>query len=476
LNIILSFICLILAVGCTRSNQYEEPVLVSLNIIDRNGLNETITTKERLDKFENVDFFGHQPYQKVLRAYSQDCLGNAQSFVTSYYPNGQIKQSIEAINSRAYGLYQEWYEDGTLKLKANIIGGIADLTPAAEKSWQFDGCAQAWDSDGKILTNISYEKGLLQGDSFYYHPNGKIWKLIPYNKNQVNGTTEYYRENGQLLQTITFCNNEREGTSLRFWSPEILASNECYCGGRLISGRYFDSCGKLVSEVNEGEGIRAGFGKFNINELQEFHGGYLSGEVQVFDDNGNLIRSYGMENGLKTGEEYDYQICAKEARKNNLNDSSEREAADGAVCDEAVVNTTAEGQNASDAPRSRSNRLSYSCTFPNSKGPQPKLLITWHNGKVQGYVKTWYDNGNIESQKEMNNNRRNGLSSAWYKDGSLMLIEEYDNDRLTKGEYYKKGEKIPISEIINGKGIATIYDGDGRYIRKINYTNGKPEK
>jgi antitoxin component YwqK of YwqJK toxin-antitoxin module len=422
LNIILSFICLILAVGCTRSNQYEEPVLVSLNIIDRNGLNETITTKERLDKFENVDFFGHQPYQKVLRAYSQDCLGNAQSFVTSYYPNGQIKQSIEAINSRAYGLYQEWYEDGTLKLKANIIGGIADLTPAAEKSWQFDGCAQAWDSDGKILTNISYEKGLLQGDSFYYHPNGKIWKLIPYNKNQVNGTTEYYRENGQLLQTITFCNNEREGTSLRFWSPEILASNECYCNGRLISGRYFDPCGKLVSEVNEGEGIRAGFGKFNINELQEFHGGYLSGEVQVFDDNGNLIRSYGMENGLKTGEEYDYQICA------------------------------------------------------NSKGPQPKLLITWHNGKVQGYVKTWYDNGNIESQKEMNNNRRNGLSSAWYKDGSLMLIEEYDNDRLTKGEYYKKGEKIPISEIINGKGIATIYDGDGRYIRKINYTNGKPEK
>jgi HAD superfamily hydrolase (TIGR01490 family) len=54
----------------------------------------------------------------------------------------------------------------------------------------------------------------------------------------------------------------------------------------------------------------------------------------------------------------------KEAWKNNLNGLSDREAADGVVCDEVVVNTTAEEQNASDAPRSRSNHLSYSCTLP----------------------------------------------------------------------------------------------------------------
>jgi 7,8-dihydro-6-hydroxymethylpterin-pyrophosphokinase len=55
----------------------------------------------------------------------------------------------------------------------------------------------------------------------------------------------------------------------------------------------------------------------------------------------------------------------KETCKNNLNDLSEQEAADGVVCDKVVVNnTTAEEQNGSDEPRSRSNRSNYSCMLP----------------------------------------------------------------------------------------------------------------
>ena len=133
------------------------------------------------------------------------------------------------------------------------------------------------------------------------------------------------------------------------------------------------------------------------------------------------MRVYHMENNLKNGEEYEYQI-----RKN-------------------------------------------------SREPKPKLLITWYKGKIQGYVKTWYDNGNIESQREMVNNKRNGLATAWYKDGSLMLIEEYDHDFLLKGEYYKKEDRTPVSEITDGNGIVTIYDGEGHFIRRINYYNGKPQ-
>jgi hypothetical protein len=71
-----------------------------------------------------------------------------------------------------------------------------------------------------------------------------------------------------------------------------------------------------------------------------------------------------------------FYFGSKEAYKNNLNDLSEQEAADGVVCNEVVVNTTAEEQNASDAPRSRSNRLSYSCTLP--KVGQKHLIKTMH--------------------------------------------------------------------------------------------------
>ena len=147
-------------------------VLTSINIIDRNGLNETITNKDRLEQYERTNFLCPQPYQKVLRVYKRDCQGNSISYVTTYYENGQPKQYLEAVNNRAFGLYQEWHENGILKLEATIIGGIADLTPCAEKSWQFDGCAQAWDENGNLQTEISYDKGQLEGESLYYHPNG----------------------------------------------------------------------------------------------------------------------------------------------------------------------------------------------------------------------------------------------------------------------------------------------------------------
>lgn len=420
MKLIFLFVALFLA-GCVRSNPEDKPILISINLIDRNGMNETITNKDRLEQYERINFLCPQPYNKVLRVYRRDCQDNSQTYITTYYENGHPKQYLEAVNNRAFGLYQEWYDNGQLKLEVNILGGIADLTPCAEKSWQFDSCAQAWDENGNILTEISYKNGQLEGDSIYYHPNGIVWKHIPFHQNQAHGTAEYYLDNGELLQTIAFCNGTLNGTALRFWTPEKIASDESYCNGRLMRGRYFDPCGNLVAEICEGEGYRASFGKERVQELQEFHEGVLRGEVRLFDENGQMIRSYRMENNLKHGEEYEYQ------------------------------------------------------TGPSNGEPKPKLLINWYQGNIQGYVKTWYDNGNIESQREMVNNRRNGMATAWYKDGSLMLIEEYDRDRLRKGEYYKKEDRIPVSEIVDGSGVVTLYDGDGRFIRRINYRNGKPE-
>jgi hypothetical protein len=55
-----------------------------------------------------------------------------------------------------------------------------------------------------------------------------------------------------------------------------------------------------------------------------------------------------------------------------------------------------------------------------------------------------------------------------------MLIEEYDNDQLVKGIYIKKGEKSPVSVIENGEGIATLYDSDGYFLKKIKYYKGIP--
>ena len=81
----------------------------------------------------------------------------------------------------------------------------------------------------------------------------------------------------------------------------------------------------------------------------------------------------------------------------------------------------------------------------------------------------------MESQREMSGNTRNGVSTAWYRDGQLMMIEEYESDKLKKGDYYRKGHKQPLSQVINGEGTVTLFDSEGNYLRKIPYVNGKPD-
>ena len=53
-----------------------------------------------------------------------------------------------------------------------------------------------------------------------------------------------------------------------------------------------------------------------------------------------------------------------------------------------------------------------------------------------------------------------------------MLLEEYENDILISGKYFKKNFSTPISTITMGTGIATLYDEDGLFIKKIKYEKG----
>ncbi len=420
-------LCLVLSLSTSakrsKSCKAKPLALTSVHIIDRNGFSESISNKERLNQFENVNFLSQQPYKKVLRLFARDSKANLRSVVTTYHENGNPKQLLEILNGRANGSYYEWHENGNMSVMARVIGGTPDVTPAAEKTWLFDGPSYAWDQEENCIAQVNYCQGVLQGMTTYFHPNGQIWKKFPYEKNLLEGNAEVYRCDGELLQQTAYCQGVKQGPSIRYWCAGNVASQELYCNGKLETGCYFDKEGTPVAEVKGGSGFRAIFGKEGIQELQEFNEGVLEGQVKVFNQNGRLKRIYHIRNGIKHGEEIEY----------------------------------------------------YERFFNSSAPLQPKLSFFWYEGKVQGIVKTWYPSGTLESQKEMANNSRNGVLTAWYKDGNLMLIEEYDQDKLQRGDYFKKEEKIPCSQVVDGNGTATLFDADGHFIQKITYLNGKPE-
>jgi antitoxin component YwqK of YwqJK toxin-antitoxin module len=392
--------------------------LASINIVDANGVSEIISNDERLKQYEKVDFLVPQPYKKVLRVYKRDAQGNIASCITTYHPNGELKQYLEIINGRAFGEYGIWYENGVRKVQARVIGGPADLYDNVERAWLFDGCCSAYSQEGVLEAEIPYAKGKREGIANYYHKNGAIWKQICLRSDRIEGEYIVYFDNGMLFEQAQFCNGKKEGPAMRFWGSGAKASEECFEDDRLIEGRYYSAHGELISEVIAGSGFKAIFGKECVIEFQEYRAGLQDGKVQLLDKKGNVTRSYGCKEGLKHGEEVEYDPLTR----------------------------------------------------------QPKLSINWVYGKIQGLTKSWYANGVQESQREMAANKKMGILTAWYQDGSLMLIENYDQDKLLKGEYYKHGDSVPISSVIAGDGIATLYDANGIFIRKVTYSNGKPEE
>ncbi len=391
--------------------------LVSISIMDRNGLSETISAKERLKNYENSNFLTAQPYQKVLRNFAKDKKGIALSIITSYYPTGQIRQFLECSNGRAHGRYIEWHPNGQKKLQSSILGGAADLDEKSQTTWAFHESSYCWNEDGKLIADMPYAQGLLEGVSRYFYATGELSKEIPYNKGSIDGNSLTYDETGELLESTHYKNGIKTGKSCGFWQGSKVQWDETWKDDLLQEGSYFNQDATLICSVENGNGKRCIFGEEGPIEIQEYVKGQPEGEVVIYDEAGTTTRILYVKNGEKHGPETYY--------------------------------------------------------WPNSSS-QPKLTIDWNNGQIHGTVKTWYEDGTPESSRDMSRNLKQGLLTAWYKDGKLMLIEEYEKDRLIRGDYLKKGSSKPITQVVDGKGIATFYDNDGTFRTRVTYLDGKP--
>jgi antitoxin component YwqK of YwqJK toxin-antitoxin module len=416
LVLLLSLLCSCLS----RTPSDQSGTILSMQIIDRNGFTETISNKERMATFQTTNFLTPQPFKKVLRVYGRNAAGQSSSKITSYHDNGELWHYLEAVDGRAHGMYQEWFSNGKQKIEATVVEGVADILDIAQTTWVFQGPCQVWDEQGALIATFNYEKGLLHAPARYFFKSGKLQKILPYNQGELQGTAQTFDEEGNLLEEIPYIRGEKHGEATLFWEPGQLLSRELYDHGRLQEASYFTSDGSQIAEVHEGHGKMAQFKEKSLSALFSITEGDIEGEVQFFHPNQTLYSSHKLKKGKKEGEEWEY--------------------------------------------------------YPSKKGEKliPKLCVHWSDDQIQGQVRTWYPDGQLESQREISSNKKQGSAFAWYKDGFLMLMEEYENDLLFKGSYYKKGEKKAVTKVESGNGIATLYNSDGIFLKKVSYEKGKP--
>ncbi len=413
------YITFALLTGCHHSSSMIDPIAV-IQIQDRNGLTETVSAPERLENYNKIDFLSPQPYKKILRVYKKD--GKNHSKITTYYPNGNVWQYLEAKELRAYGDYKEWFPNGQIKIEATVIGGTADVIPGSQSDWLFDGICHVWDEQGNLLAAMPYSKGSLEGISVYYYHSGQIEKELPFHKHVLEGVaTEYYPSN-RIKSKTAYNQGKKTGSSFGYFQNGQVSWEESYRDDLILQGSYYTPRGELIAEVTNGSGFQAIFSEEQLSALVQIQQGSAEGGVKQFNPKGDLHSIYHVKNGRKVGEEVIY----------------------------------------------------FSSQETNQGSPQPKISLEWNDHLIHGTVKTWYSTGSLQSQKEYCHNKKTGPSIAWYKDGSLMLVEEYEEDKLIKGQYYKKNAIDSISSIVKGTGIATLYDENGVFLRKITYDKGDP--
>jgi antitoxin component YwqK of YwqJK toxin-antitoxin module len=410
---------ILMLTSCMSQQKTSESHMTSIQIIDKNGFKETITSMDRLKIYEGADFLSSQPYDKVVRMYARGNNGKTLSRITTYHENGEPWQYLEVLNGRASGIYREWHDNGILRLDVVVIEGIGDLSEDAQKGWIFDGLSRAWDEKGHLLAEIHYDKGKLQGNSHYFYPSGQISKLVPYENGLIDGELLYYNEKGQVVGKTPYQKGKREGMSTYKGDERQPCYSEEYHNDLLMKATYHDFSGKISYQIIKGEGKQPVYVNGMLQTVRAYKEGIPEGEVQVFDKYGQLTTLYHTRSGMKDGPEWVYYSSLEE------------------------------------------------------REPTPKLYIEWQDDVIQGICRTWYPNGRLESERELLNNQKHGISSAWYLDGSLMLIEEYENDVLQKGSYLKKGETKPVSTVENGEGTATFFCKDGRFLRRALYHKGQ---
>lgn len=417
---LLLFLLSCLFVGCYQV-PFEEP-LVAIQIQDRNGLTETIQASDRLEKFSQVDFLTSHPYRKVLRTFKSE--GKSKSKITTYHPNGSVWQYLEAEEMRANGTYKEWFPNGRQKIEATVIGGPADLSETAQQDWLFDGVSTVWDEEGNVKALIPYHKGSLEGICTYYASNGSVEQEVSYKQNQIDGFSLSYFPNGWVKEKTGYTRGAKDGLSLGYFEKGEPCWIEEYREGLLLKGVYYNQEGSVISDVEDGRGFQVRYEKDRPTLFVEIQRGSTEGFVRCFSPEGVLTKTYFIKGQMHHGEEILYYPLL----------------------------TAEEGQ----------------------KCPQPKISIPWNQDLVHGIVKTWHENGQLESQKEYCKNQLSGPSCAWYTDGALMFVEEYEEGRLIQGLYYRKGKTDPVSTVVGGKGIATLFDSEGIFLRKVFYDKGKP--
>ncbi|MEM6320585.1 MAG: toxin-antitoxin system YwqK family antitoxin [Bacteroidota bacterium] len=144
-----------------------------------------------------------------------------------------------------------------------------------------EGKSESFDSQGRLLEVAFYKNGELNGERKLYHENGEVQAIEPYKDGQFEGIYQAFYENGQLELEGNYEQSQMTGQWKRY-----------YPTGELM---------EIVTFVESEE--NGPFIEYYKNGQLKAKGTYLDGdnehgELQLFDENGELAKKMDCQKGV----------------------------------------------------------------------------------------------------------------------------------------------------------------------------------
>ena len=251
----------------------------------------------------------------------------------------------------------------------------------------------------------------------WYYPNGQLARdeRLDARGNVLTGGASFYA-NGQVKQRVTLLPNGRDSISENYHENGQLMNRISYHGKQMADGEYvsYGPNGKMSSHAF-------------------LKGGKMHGLQEVFYADGKLFQRSHFIHDKQDGEfltlAEDGKVLARKRWVDGEADGWSFESHDN-------------GQLAQKALYRKGKLLSMQ-----KWGSNGKPSIAWQQdtqGREQGDVTEWYDNGVRAKVVPMRDGQRHGLLQVWASDGSLLQLVPYEHGKKQGIErrWDKRGKQV----------------------------------
>lgn len=416
--------------------------------------------------------------------------------IVHYSAEGQKIVQYQMVNGVREGVYEEWYENGQLKLHHEYAKGEYDgeqreyyesgqqKLAARFKNAKRDGIYREWYDNGNLKVHTSYRDGEKEGKRLVYFENGTLQFDEQFIANDHDGEQREWYENGQLKFQGAFDKGLKIGHHKSFYedgSPQMEATYiKGDPDGRI---RSFYPNGKPKELLHFSRGKRHGkaeefYESGQRKTVAHYHDDQLDGEVRGWYEDGALRVSKHFCKGTPVGRHREY-YPREEGKKG-----------EGQIAHDFLYTKTGDldGEQHSFYPSGQKQTIvSY------DKGELSGLKALWDsNGDL--VEEAWYENGKLngrfferakngkETILHYKNNLREGPSEIYYPPnqyfGRVKAFEAYYVADKAQGmaiEYNEAGQKVSETPYVAGKkeGTATMYNAQGKVIMTVRFKADK---